>query len=39
LQVIRREGEDVGFLAFLKIGAVAMPLALIAALGTRLMLG
>ncbi|WP_294189158.1 arsenic transporter [uncultured Sphingomonas sp.] len=37
LQVIRREGEDVGFLAFLKVGAVAMPLALIAALGVRLL--
>lgn len=39
LQVIRREGEDVSFTAFLKIGAVAMPLALIAALGARLLLG
>lgn len=39
LQVIRREGEDVGFLAFLRIGAVAMPLALVAALGARLLLG
>ena len=39
LQAIRREGEDVGFLAFLKIGAVAMPLALVAALGARLALG
>ncbi|WP_267387185.1 arsenic transporter [Sphingomonas sp. GC_Shp_3] len=39
LTAIRREGEDVGFLAFLKVGAVAMPLALIAALGTRLLLG
>jgi arsenical pump membrane protein len=39
LQAIRREGEDIGFLAFLKIGAVAMPLALLAALGTRLLLG
>lgn len=39
LQAIRREGEDVGFLAFLKVGAVAMPLALIAALGARLALG
>ncbi len=33
LQAIRREGEDVSFLAFLKVGAVAMPLALLAALG------
>lgn len=39
LQAIRREGEDVGFLAFLKIGAVAMPLALLAALGIRLLIG
>ncbi|MBW6524658.1 arsenic transporter [Sphingomonas sp. RHCKR47] len=39
LQVIRREGEDVSFTAFLKIGAVAMPLALLAALGARLLLG
>ena len=39
LQAIRREGEDVGFAAFLKVGAVAMPLALVAALGARLLLG
>ncbi|MDR6145039.1 arsenical pump membrane protein [Sphingomonas sp. SORGH_AS870] len=39
LQAIRREGEDVSFLAFLKIGAVAMPLALLAALGMRLLIG
>ena len=39
LQAIRREGEDVGFGQFLKVGAVAMPLALIAALGTRIALG
>ena len=39
LQAIRREGEDVGFWQFLKVGAVAMPLALIAALGTRIALG
>jgi arsenical pump membrane protein len=39
LQAIRREGEDVTFLAFLKIGAIAMPLALLAALGTRLLIG
>jgi Na+/H+ antiporter NhaD/arsenite permease-like protein len=39
LQAIRREGEDVGFWRFLKVGAVAMPLALIAALGTRIALG
>ncbi len=39
LQAIRREGEDVGFWTFLKIGAVAMPVALAAALGSRLLLG
>ena len=39
LQAIRREGEDIGFLAFLKVGLVAMPLALIAALGVRLLIG
>ncbi|WP_314372354.1 arsenic transporter [Sphingomonas paucimobilis] len=39
LQAIRREGEDVSFLAFLKVGAVAMPLALAAALGMRLLIG
>lgn len=39
LQAIRREGEDVSFWRFLKVGAVAMPLALIAALGTRVALG
>ncbi|GBR25691.1 arsenical membrane pump protein [Acetobacter orleanensis NRIC 0473] len=39
LQVIRRGGEDVGFLQFLKIGAVAMPVALFAALGARLLIG
>lgn len=39
LQAIRREGEDVGFWRFLKIGAIAMPLALVAALGTRIALG
>ena len=39
LQAIRREGEDVGFWGFLKIGAVAMPLALAAALGARIALG
>ncbi len=39
LQVIRREGEDVGFFTFLKVGVVAMPLALFAALGARLLLG
>ncbi len=39
LQAIRREGEDVGFRQFLKVGAVTMVPALIAALGTRLILG
>ena len=39
LQAIRREGEDVSFWRFLLVGAVAMPLGLIAALGTRVMLG
>jgi len=39
LQAIRREGEDVGFLAFLKVGAATMIPALIAALGVRLALG
>lgn len=39
LQAIRREGEDVGFLAFLKVGALAMPAALAAALGARLLIG
>jgi arsenical pump membrane protein len=36
LQAIRREGEDVTFWQFLKVGLVAMPVALIAALSTRL---
>lgn len=39
LQAIRREVEDVDFTTFLKVGAVAMPLALVAVLGTRLLLG
>jgi Na+/H+ antiporter NhaD/arsenite permease-like protein len=39
LHAIRREGEDVGFWRFLKIGAVTMIPALAAALGTRLLLG
>lgn len=39
LAVIRREGQDIGFWRFLKLGAVAMPLALAAALGARLALG
>jgi arsenical pump membrane protein len=39
LQAIRREGEDVSFLGFLRVGIIAMPLALAAALGTRLLIG
>lgn len=39
LQAIRREGEDIGFWRFLKIGVVTMVPALIAALGMRLLLG
>jgi arsenical pump membrane protein len=39
LQAIRREGEDVGFWRFLKVGIVVMPMALAAALGVRLLLG
>jgi arsenical pump membrane protein len=37
--VIRREGEDVGFWQFLKVGVMTMPPALIAALSTRLLFG
>lgn len=39
LQVIRREGEDVGFWSFLKVGALTMPPALGLALLCRLVLG
>ncbi|WP_419816349.1 arsenic transporter [Glacieibacterium sp.] len=39
LQAIRREGEDVGFWRFLKVGSVVMVPALAAALGTRLLIG
>lgn len=39
LAAIRREGEDVGFLRFLKVGLVAMPPALLLAIGARMMLG
>ena len=39
LQAIRREGADVSFWQFLKVGAVTMPLALIAALVARMALG
>ena len=39
LQAIRREGEDVGFWRFLRVGAVTMAPALAAALGARLLMG
>ncbi|WP_261375553.1 ArsB/NhaD family transporter [Gluconacetobacter diazotrophicus] len=39
LQVIRREGEEIGFLQFLRVGAVAMPVALLTVLGARLLIG
>ena len=39
LQAIRREGEDVGFWRFLKVGSVTMIPALMAALGARLLIG
>lgn len=39
LGVIRKEGEDVTFWRFLKVGAVVMPPALILAVGARLLLG
>lgn len=39
LQAIRREGEDVGFWLFLKVGAATMIPALAGALGTRLLIG
>ncbi|WP_454885058.1 arsenic transporter [Sphingomonas oryzagri] len=39
LQAIRREGEDVGFWRFLKVGVWTMPPALAAALGMRLLVG
>ena len=39
LTAIRREGENVGFWRFLKVGAVVMPPALFAALGARLLIG
>jgi arsenical pump membrane protein len=37
LNAIRREGEDVGFFKFLKVGALVMPPALILAIGARLL--
>lgn len=39
LQAIRREGEDVGFWRFLKVGSITMIPALAAALGARLLIG
>lgn len=39
LTAIRREGEDVGFWRFLKVGALVMPPALILAIGARLLIG
>jgi arsenical pump membrane protein len=39
LAAIRREGEDVTFWRFLKVGVVVMPPALLAALGVRILLG
>jgi arsenical pump membrane protein len=38
LTAIRREGEEVGFLKFLKIGAIVMPPALIMAITARLLM-
>ena len=39
LKAIRREGEDVGFWRFLKVGALVMPPALALAIGARVLLG
>jgi len=39
LTAIRREGQDVGFWRFLKVGAAVMPPALLLALGARLWMG
>ncbi|SAK60987.1 arsenical pump membrane protein [Caballeronia temeraria] len=39
LSSIRREGEDVSFMQFFKIGVVVMVPALVLALGTRLLIG
>ena len=38
LTAIRREGENVGFRRFLKVGALVMPPALVLAIGARLIL-
>ena len=37
LTAIRREGEEVGFVKFLKVGALVMPPALLLAIGARLL--
>ncbi len=39
VQAIRREGEEVGFWAFLKVGSATMIPALLAALGLRILIG
>ncbi|WP_375390550.1 arsenic transporter [uncultured Sphingomonas sp.] len=39
LSAIRREGEEIGFWRFLKVGATTMPPALLVALGARLLIG
>jgi arsenical pump membrane protein len=39
LNAIRREGENVGFLMFLKVGAVVMLPALVLAVGARVLIG
>jgi len=39
LQAIRREGEDVGFWKFLRVGSLTMAPALAASLGARLLIG
>lgn len=39
LMAIRREGEDVHFMTFLKIGLWVMPVALIGAMGSRILMG
>ncbi len=39
LAAIRREGDDVGFFRFLKVGVLVMPLALVLAIGARILIG
>jgi arsenical pump membrane protein len=39
LAAIRREGEDVSFWRFLKVGAAVMPPALALAIGARVLMG